>query len=151
MASKVLPDPGRRWHAVAAASIGNEFEWFDFIIYGYFAMMIARLFFPAGNETASLLLTFASFGFTFIMRPFGAGVLGHLADRRGRKAGMTLSISMMMAGTAITACAPTLCVHRDIRADHRGSRAHDSGFFRGRRIRHCDGVSSRAESEAARS
>src|SRR6266446_1750972 len=108
MASTELPDPGGRWRAVAAASIGNAFEWFDFIIYGFFAAMIARLFFPAGNETASLLLAFASFGVvTFVMRPFGAVVLGHLADRHGRKAGMTLSISMMMAGTAITAFAPT--------------------------------------------
>jgi len=107
MASTELPDPGRRWRAVAAATIGNAFEWFDFIIYGFFAVMIARLFFPAGNEKASLLLTFASFGVTFVMRPVGAVVLGHLADRHGRKAGMTLSISMMMAGTAITAFAPT--------------------------------------------
>jgi MFS transporter, MHS family, proline/betaine transporter len=107
MELRELPDPGRHWRAVAAASIGNAFEWFDFIIYGFFAVLIARLFFPTGSETASLLLAFASFGVTFLMRPFGAVVLGHLADRRGRKAGMTLSISMMMAGTAITAFAPT--------------------------------------------
>jgi MFS transporter, MHS family, proline/betaine transporter len=107
MALRELPDPGRRWRAVAAASIGNAFEWFDFIIYGFFAATIARLFFPAESETVSLLLAFASFGVTFVMRPFGAVVLGHLADRHGRKAGMTLSISMMMAGTAITAFAPT--------------------------------------------
>jgi MFS transporter, MHS family, proline/betaine transporter len=108
MASTELPDPGGRWRAVAAASIGNAFEWFDFIIYGFFAAMIARLFFPAGNETASLLLAFASFGVTtFVMRPFGAVVLGDVADRHGRKAALTLSISVMMAGTAITAFAPT--------------------------------------------
>ncbi len=108
MASTELPDPGGRWRAVAAASIGNAFEWFDFIIYGFFAAMIARLFFPAGNETASLLLAFASFGVTtFVMRPFGAVVLGNVADRHGRKAALTLSISVMMAGTAITAFAPT--------------------------------------------
>jgi MHS family proline/betaine transporter-like MFS transporter len=98
---------GVRWRAVAAASIGNAFEWFDFIIYGFFAVIIARLFFPAENETASLLLTFASFGVTFVMRPLGAVVLGDLADRHGRKVALTLSISMMMAGTAITAFAPT--------------------------------------------
>jgi MFS transporter, MHS family, proline/betaine transporter len=107
MELRELPDPGRHWRAVAAASIGNALEWFDFIIYGFFAVSIAKLFFPTGCETASLLLAFASFGVTFLMRPFGAVVLGHLADRRGRKAGMTLSISMMMAGTAITAFAPT--------------------------------------------
>jgi MFS transporter, MHS family, proline/betaine transporter len=99
--------PRRRWRAVTAASIGNAFEWFDFIIYGFFAMMIAKLFFPAGNDTASLLLTFASFGVTFVVRPFGAIVLGDFADRHGRKAALTLTISLMMVGTAITAFAPT--------------------------------------------
>jgi MHS family proline/betaine transporter-like MFS transporter len=107
MASTGLPHHARRWRAVTAASIGNAFEWFDFIIYGFFAMMIAKLFFPTGNETASLLLTFASFGVTFVMRPFGAVVLGNIADRHGRKTTLTLTISMMMAGTAITAFAPT--------------------------------------------
>jgi MHS family proline/betaine transporter-like MFS transporter len=107
MASTELWQPGRRWRAVAAASMGNVFEWFDFILYGFFAVMIARLFFPAGNETASLLLTFASFGVTFVMRPFGAVVLGDLADRCGRKAALTSTISMMVAGMAITAFAPT--------------------------------------------
>jgi MHS family proline/betaine transporter-like MFS transporter len=107
MASTGLPHRARRWRAVTAASIGNAFEWFDFIIYGFFAMMIAKLFFPTGNEAASLLLTFASFGVTFVMRPFGAVVLGNIADRHGRKTTLTLTISMMMAGTAITAFAPT--------------------------------------------
>src|SRR5258708_31305835 len=110
MALRELPGPGRRWRAVAAASIGNAFEWFDFIIYGFFAVMIARLFFPAASETASLLLAFASFGVTFVMRPFGAVVLGHLADRHGRKAGLTLIISMVMSRTSTTAVGPTYTV-----------------------------------------
>ncbi len=107
MGSTGLPHHARSWRAVTAASIGNAFEWFDFIIYGFFAVTIAKLFFPTGNETASLLLTLASFGASFVMRPFGAVVLGNLADRRGRKTSLTLTISMMMAGTAITAFAPT--------------------------------------------
>jgi MHS family proline/betaine transporter-like MFS transporter len=102
-----LSHRGQSWRAVTAAAIGNAFEWFDFIIYGFFAVTIAKLFFPAGNETASLLLTFASFGVTFVVRPFGAVVLGRFADRHGRKTALTLTISMMMAGTAITALAPT--------------------------------------------
>lgn len=107
MISGELPHRAGRWRAVAAASIGNAFEWFDFSIYGFFAMMIARLFFPAGNDRASLVLTFASFGVTFIIRPFGAIVLGYVADRYGRKKALTLTLSMMMAGTAITAFTPS--------------------------------------------
>jgi MFS transporter, MHS family, proline/betaine transporter len=106
MALGELPHRAGRWRAVVAISIGNMFEWFDFIIYGFFATMIARTFFPAGSETAGLLLTFASFGVTFVMRPFGAVVLGRLADRHGRKAALRLAILMMMAGVGITAFAP---------------------------------------------
>jgi MHS family proline/betaine transporter-like MFS transporter len=102
-----LPDDAPRWRAVIAASIGNALEWFDFIVFGFFAVTIAKLFFPAESETASLLLTLASLGVTFVVRPFGAIVLGHFADRHGRKVGLTLTISIMMAGTAITAFTPT--------------------------------------------
>jgi MHS family proline/betaine transporter-like MFS transporter len=96
----------RRWHAVAAASIGNALEWFDFVIYGFFAATIAKLFFPAASESVSLIVTFATFGVTFFMRPLGAIVLGHFADREGRKAALTLTIVLMMLGTALIAVAP---------------------------------------------
>jgi len=96
-----------RWRAVAAASIGNALEWFDFIVYGFFAFTMARLFFPTGNDTLSLLLALATFGVTFFMRPFGAIVLGGYADRHGRKAAFTLTIVLMMVGTAIIAVVPT--------------------------------------------
>ena len=68
---------------------------------------MAKLFFPTGNETISLLLALATFGVTFFMRPFGAIILGSYADRHGRKAAFTLTIVIMMVGTAIIAVAPT--------------------------------------------
>ncbi len=95
------------WRAIVAASIGNALEWFDFVIYGFFAATIAKLFFPVGNETVSLLLALATFGVTFFMRPLGAIVLGSFADRYGRKAALVLTMLAMMLGTAIIAFAPT--------------------------------------------
>ncbi|CAN7221881.1 MFS transporter [Trinickia sp. LjRoot230] len=95
------------WRAVLATSIGNALEWFDLVIYGFFAVLIAKLFFPAGNETVSLLLTLGTFGVSFFMRPLGAIVIGAYADRAGRKAALTLSILLMMIGTAIIAVLPT--------------------------------------------
>src|SRR5262245_22824995 len=80
--------PARRWRAVVAASIGNALEWFDFVVYGFFAVTMAKLFFPTGNETVSLLLTLATFGVPFFMRPLGALILGSYADRHGRKAAL---------------------------------------------------------------
>ncbi|WP_201285450.1 MFS transporter [Chelativorans xinjiangense] len=102
--NKVTPNQRR---VIVAASIGNALEWFDFAIYGFFAATIARLFFPTESGTASLLLTFATFGVAFIMRPVGAVVIGSYADRKGRKAALSLSIVLMVLGTAMIALMPT--------------------------------------------
>ncbi len=101
------PDLSRRWRAVTAASIGNALEWFDFVVYGFFAVTMAKLFFPSENETMSLLVALATFGVTFVMRPVGAIVIGGYADRYGRKAAFILTIILMTGGTGIIAFAPT--------------------------------------------
>lgn len=95
------------WRLVTAASIGNALEWFDLVVYGFFAATIAKLFFPAGDDTMSLLIALGTFGVSFFMRPLGAVVLGIYADRAGRKAALTLSITLMMVGTLLIAAMPT--------------------------------------------
>ncbi len=95
------------WRAVLATSIGNALEWFDLVIYGFFAVTIAKLFFPAGNDTVSLLLSLGTFGVSFFMRPLGAMVIGAYADRAGRKAALTLAILLMIVGTAVIVVLPT--------------------------------------------
>lgn len=92
---------------IAAASIGNALEWFDLVVYGFFAATISRLFFPNENETISLLITLGTFGVSFFMRPLGALVLGVYADRVGRRATLTLAIMLMMFGTLMIAVMPT--------------------------------------------
>ncbi|WP_026874008.1 MFS transporter [Inquilinus limosus] len=96
-----------RRHAIAAATIGNGLEWFDFTVYGFFTPIIARLFFPAGDDLTSILLTVGTYGVGFFMRPVGAVVLGIYADRVGRKAALTLTILLMAIGTALLGFAPT--------------------------------------------
>lgn len=91
---------------VIAATIGNVLEWFDFLVYGFFAVTIAEVFFPTGNKTVSLLITFGAFGLAYVMRPLGAVVVGSYTDRHGRKAGLTLSIGMMMIGTILMLVTP---------------------------------------------
>src|SRR5258707_6765477 len=76
---------------IIAATIGNVLEWFDFIVYGFFAVTIAEVFFPASNPTVSLLITFGTFGLAYVARPLGAVVVGTYTDRAGRQAGLTLS------------------------------------------------------------
>ncbi|KAF1046336.1 MAG: Proline/betaine transporter [Herbaspirillum frisingense] len=92
--------------AIISSSIGNALEWFDILIYGAFAVVIAKQFFPTGNDTVSLLLTFGTFGVSFFMRPLGAVVLGAYSDRVGRKAALMLSITLMTIGTAMIAFMP---------------------------------------------
>lgn len=92
---------------IAAASIGNALEWYDFVVYGFFATILAPLFFPAKDTTTSLLVAFATFGITFLVRPIGAIILGAYADRRGRKSAFTLTIVLMTISTAMIAFAPT--------------------------------------------
>lgn len=97
----------KRRRVVVAATIGNVLEWYDFLVYGLLAMTIAKLFFPAGSELTSLLLSLATFGAGWVMRPVGAVVLGIYADRVGRKAALSLTILIMALGTGLIAVAPT--------------------------------------------
>jgi len=91
---------------IIAATIGNVLEWFDFLVYGFFAVTIEEGFFPVGNPTVSLLITFGTFGLTYLVRPLGAVIVGTYTDRAGRKAGLTLSIGLMMIGTTLMAATP---------------------------------------------
>jgi MHS family proline/betaine transporter-like MFS transporter len=91
---------------IIAATIGNVLEWFDFLVYGFFAVAIAEVFFPAGDPTVSLLITFGTFGLAYVVRPLGAVIVGTYSDRAGRKAGLTLSIGLMMIGTTLMVITP---------------------------------------------
>src|SRR5215468_2342520 len=91
---------------IVAAMIGNVLEWFDFVVYGFFAVTIAEVFFPTHDPTVSLLVTWGAFGLAYFVRPLGAIVVGSYTDRAGRKAGLLLSISLMMIGTTLMALTP---------------------------------------------
>jgi MFS transporter, MHS family, proline/betaine transporter len=92
---------------VIATSVGNALEWFDIAVYGYFAVYISKAFFPSNDATTSLLLTFGSFGLSYLVRPVGGIVLGAYADRCGRKASLMISILLMTFGTLAVALMPT--------------------------------------------
>ena len=97
--------PGLR-RVIVAATIGNVLEWFDFLVYGFFAVTIAEVFFPASDPTVSLLITFGTFGLAYVVRPLGAIFIGTYTDRAGRKAGLTLSIGLMLIGTTLMVITP---------------------------------------------
>ena len=101
--SPALTNPRR---VIVAASIGNALEWFDILVYGFFAATMAKLFFPNENETVSLLLALGTFAVSYMVRPLGGLVLGAYADRVGRKAALMLSIRLMMFATLLIAIMP---------------------------------------------
>src|SRR5438105_6817349 len=107
MRAAALPKQPSLRRLIIAATIGNIFEWFDFLVYGFFAVTIAEVFFPASNPTVSLLITFGTFGLAYVVRPLGAVIVGTYTDRAGRKAGLTLSIGLMMIGTTLMVITPS--------------------------------------------
>ncbi len=105
--SAPAPASSHLYRVIAAGSIGNALEWFDLLVYGYFAVTLSRTFFPKGNDTVALLLTLGTFGVSYLVRPLGAMVLGAYGDRAGRKASLMLSILLMVIGTFMMAIMPS--------------------------------------------
>ena len=101
------PHPHRnRIRNIVGGSAGNLVEWYDWYVYAAFALYFAPAFFPKGDQTAQLLSTAAIFAVGFVMRPVGAWAMGVYSDRRGRKAGLTFSVSLMCLGSLIIALTP---------------------------------------------
>lgn len=96
--------------SVLRVASGNFLEMYDFMVFGYYAAAIGRTFFPRNSPFASLTLSLATFGVGFLMRPLGALVLGAYIDRRGRRAGLLLTLSMMSVGTLSIAILPGYAV-----------------------------------------
>ena len=90
-----------------AGLIGNVLEWFDYAVYGYFASNIASQFFPSSDPTAAQYLTWGAFALGFFARPVGSIVLGRVGDRIGRRALLTLSISLIGVATLVIGLLPT--------------------------------------------
>ncbi|MFM9924924.1 MFS transporter [Variovorax sp. H27-G14] len=93
--------------AVAAAVAGNALEFYDFVIYAYFAVYIGRTFFPVGGEFGSLMIALATFGVGFFTRPLGGVLIGAFADKVGRKPAMILTVVLITFGTLGLAATPS--------------------------------------------
>jgi metabolite-proton symporter len=92
--------------SVVRVAAGNFLEMYDFMVFGYYATAIGKAFFPATNEFVSLMYSLTTFGAGFLMRPLGALVLGAYIDKRGRRAGLIVTLVLMSLGTLSIACTP---------------------------------------------
>ncbi|MDH4870079.1 MFS family transporter [Pseudomonas sp. BN515] len=93
--------------AIVGASSGNLVEWFDFYVYAFTAIYFAHAFFPSDNPTVQLLNTAGVFAAGFLMRPIGGWMFGRIADKKGRKTAMMISVLMMCGGSLAIAAMPT--------------------------------------------
>ena len=95
-----------RLKSILGGSIGNLVEWYDWYVYSAFSLYFASVFFPPSNPTVQLLNAAAVFAVGFIVRPIGGWLMGWYADRQGRKAALTLSVTLMCAGSLMIAVTP---------------------------------------------
>ncbi len=107
MHSEVAPVSLHRLRAIVSGSIGNLVEWYDWYAYAAFSLYFAPVFFPGKDATANLLNTAGIFAVGFLMRPIGGWLFGSLADRRGRKWAMTVSVLIMSFGSLMIAVTPS--------------------------------------------
>jgi MHS family proline/betaine transporter-like MFS transporter len=99
-------DSPPRGKEIAAGMIGNVLEWYDFAIYGYFAASIGRHFFPREDPVAQLLAAFGVFAVGYLVRPLGGALIGHIGDRHGRRAALTVSVTAMAVPTFLMGLLP---------------------------------------------
>ncbi|WP_428487117.1 MFS transporter [Rhodopila sp.] len=104
-----MPDgraEGMLRRAILSCAVGQVFEIYDFVIYGFMASAIAHAFFPAFDPVAALLSTFATLAVGFLFRPLGAIVIGSFGDRFGRRRALVVTIGMMAIATGLIGLIP---------------------------------------------
>ena len=97
----------QKFGAVIRAGSGNFLELYDFLVYAYFANYIALAFFPSGDELTRLMVALGTYGVASLARPFGAVILGSYMDRKGRRKGLILTLTLMAVGTVSLAITPS--------------------------------------------
>ena len=107
MSTTVLrPPAASRLRTSIACNIGAAFEWYDLVLYGLFAVLLGKQFFPSNDPTTQTALSLGTFAIAYLVRPLGAIIIGSYSDRHGRKAGLLVSAGLMMLGILITAVLP---------------------------------------------
>jgi|SRR5579859_4665289 len=96
-----------RLRSIIGGCIGNLIEWYDFLVYSIFSVYFASAFFPQGDQTAQLLNASAVAAVGYVARPLGSWLMGRYADRKGRRAALALSVSLMCGGSLAIAVTPT--------------------------------------------
>ncbi|MDR1551732.1 MAG: MFS transporter [Holosporaceae bacterium] len=106
-AKKEYDEKARMRRVIISCVAGSALEWYDFAVYGFFATIIGRLFFPPGDSFQQIIASFGAFASGLIARPVGAVLFGYIGDKFGRKTALLISIYMMAIPTALMGLLPT--------------------------------------------
>ena len=99
------------YKTLSLAALGGALEFYDFIIFVFFAVVIGELFFPADiPEWLRQFQTFGIFAAGYLARPLGGIIMAHFGDLIGRKRMFTLSIILMALPTLLIGLLPTYAV-----------------------------------------
>jgi len=107
MRERATPPAASTRQIIVASLVGNVMEWYDFAVYGYFAVAIGTSFFPADDPVSSTLAAFGVFAAGFLARPLGGVLFGHVGDRFGRKRALEASVALMAVPTVLIGLLPT--------------------------------------------
>ncbi len=107
LANEQPAEVANRLKSIFGGSIGNLIEWYDFYVYNSFAIYFAKSFSSSADPTTQLITAYGIYAVSFIIRPVGGFILGYYADRKGRRAALTLSVLLMCAGSGLIAILPT--------------------------------------------
>ncbi|HEY0773224.1 MAG TPA: MFS transporter [Nocardioidaceae bacterium] len=100
--------PAKTPHKAALASfMGSAVEYYDFFVFGSAAALIFPTVFFPNDDSSALVMSFATFAFAYVARPFGAVILGHFGDRIGRQKVLMFTLLLMGASTFLIGCLPT--------------------------------------------
>src|SRR5699024_1070673 len=91
---------------LVGGSIGQFVEFYDFTLYGLAAVILSEYFVPDGDRITGLLVSFATFGVAFVMRPLGGLFFGALGDKVGRRKTLTITIFLVGICTALIGILP---------------------------------------------
>src|SRR3954452_10746258 len=92
---------------ILRGSLGNLVEWYDFYVFSAFAVYFGSSFFDKSDQLSNTLNVLGIFAVGFLMRPIGGWLFRRIADRRGRRYALTLSVLLMAAGSGIIMVTPS--------------------------------------------
>lgn len=101
------PDTQQIYRVALASIVGSVIEQYDYLITGVIAATVWGGIFFKLPGLAAVAAAIGVYGFGIIIRPIGAFIFGHIADRNGRKNALVWALVLMGLSTLAIGLTPT--------------------------------------------